>query len=63
MADNRQFPAGNERQERVEELFEQGYSLAEAIGSARAEEAGFTRPAVHGVDPPSTRLERDGKGS
>jgi hypothetical protein len=48
-------------QQRVEELKEQGHSLSHAIGAAWAEQTpGFTAPAEHGVDPPSTR--RPGRG-
>ena len=43
-----------ERQQRLEALVEKGYSLAEAHGRVRAEEAGYTAPPTHGVDKPST---------
>jgi hypothetical protein len=51
----------SERQNRVEELLEQGYSGAEAEGQARAEEANLTPLPAHGVDKPGTvGLDRPG---
>jgi hypothetical protein len=51
----------SERQDRVEELGEQGYSQAEAEGQARADEANVTPLPAHGVDRPGTiGLDRPG---
>lgn len=40
----------SDRQDRIEQLQEQGYSAAEAQGRVRAEEAGVTPLPAHGVD-------------
>jgi hypothetical protein len=53
--------ARTERQHRIEQLVEQGYSPSEAGGRARAEEAGFTPPKAHGVEKAGTvGLDRPG---
>jgi hypothetical protein len=44
----------SERQERVVELVEQGFSQGEAEGQARAEQAGQGGHPAHGVDKPAT---------
>ena len=49
-------PADTPRQQRFADLVKQGYPLAAAVGTAAAEEAGYTPPPPHGVDKPSTRL-------
>jgi hypothetical protein len=51
----------SERQDRIQELVEQGYTQGEAEGHARAEEANVTPLPTHGVDRPSTvGLDRPG---
>jgi len=45
--------SNSERQERAEQLVEQGHSRAHAAGVAWAEQTpGFTPPPEHGVDEP-----------
>jgi hypothetical protein len=44
----------SERQQRVEELTERGYSAGEAQGIVRCEEAGIEPPKTGGVDPAGT---------
>jgi len=51
MADTPLFPPGeSSRQARVAELVEEGHTLASAVGTTAAEEAGYTPPPAHGVD-------------
>jgi hypothetical protein len=51
----------SERQTRIEELVEQGYTPGEAEGQVRAEEAGVTPLPTHGIDRPGTiGLDRPG---
>jgi hypothetical protein len=44
----------SERQTRIEQLHQQGYSTGEAVGRAMAEEVGQQPLPAHGVDQPGT---------